>query len=128
MAGAPRRRRRRVRDLSATGAGVRALAHRARRASRSARTHGPAEATAAGADAGRRSEPRGRSEPTTRRRRGLAEHIVFRPAAERGFPSSAPESARSRCAGAGIERLLARYDLDNEEAMAYLEGGCGGSA
>ena len=27
----------------------------------------------------------------------------------------------SRCSGRGIERLLARYDLDNEEALAYLE-------
>ena len=24
--------------------------------------------------------------------------------------------------GRGIERLLARYDVDNEDAMAYLEG------
>ncbi len=24
--------------------------------------------------------------------------------------------------GKGIERLLARYDVDNEDAMAYLEG------
>ena len=27
-----------------------------------------------------------------------------------------------RVTGRGIDRLVARYDLDNEEAMAHLEG------
>ena len=53
----------------------------------------------------------------------LAEHMVFRPA--RRAPASrraARARGRSRCADAGIERLLARYDVDNDDAMAYFEG------
>jgi GTP-binding protein len=51
----------------------------------------------------------------------LAEHIVFRPAAASGFSVErlGPRSFAVR--GRGIERLLARYDVDNEDAMAYLE-------
>jgi len=52
----------------------------------------------------------------------LAEHMVFRPAARSGFRVErlGPHSFAVR--GAGIERLLARYDVDNEDAMAYFEG------
>jgi len=52
----------------------------------------------------------------------LAEHMVFRPAAETGFRVErlGPHSFAVR--GKGIERLLGRYDVDNEDAMAYVEG------
>ncbi len=52
----------------------------------------------------------------------LAEHIVFRPGAASGFEVErlGPRSFVVR--GRGIERLLARYDIENEDAMAYLEG------
>ncbi len=52
----------------------------------------------------------------------LAEHMVFRPAAETGFRVErlGPRSFAVR--GKGIEQLLARYDVDNEDAMAYVEG------
>ena len=52
----------------------------------------------------------------------LAEHMVFRPAGGSGFRVErlGPRSFAVR--GKGIERLLARFDLDNEDAMAYLEG------
>jgi GTP-binding protein len=52
----------------------------------------------------------------------LAEHMVFRPAAGRGFRVErlGPRSFAVR--GRGIERLLARHDVGNEDAMAYLEG------
>jgi GTP-binding protein len=48
--------------------------------------------------------------------------MVFRPAAQAGFhvERTGPRSFAVR--GAGIERLLARFDVDNEDAMAYLEG------
>ncbi len=51
----------------------------------------------------------------------LAEHIVFRPAGSSGFSIErlAPGSFAVR--GRGIERLVARYDVENEDAMAYLE-------
>jgi GTP-binding protein len=51
----------------------------------------------------------------------LAEHMVFRPAAGKGFivERTGPRSFVVR--GKGIERLLQRYDIENEDAMAYLE-------
>ncbi len=52
----------------------------------------------------------------------LAEHMVFRPAASTGFVVEriGPDSFAVK--GRGIERLVARYDVENEDAMAYLEG------
>jgi GTP-binding protein len=48
--------------------------------------------------------------------------MVFRPAGRSGFRVErlGPKSFAVR--GAGIERLLARYDVDNDDAMAYFEG------
>jgi GTP-binding protein len=51
----------------------------------------------------------------------LAEHRVFRPAADRAFSVERVADGRFRVSGAGVERLVARYDLDNEDALAYLE-------
>jgi GTP-binding protein len=51
----------------------------------------------------------------------LAEHRVFRPAADRGWRVERLGDRSFRVSGRGIERLVARYDLDNEEAMAHLE-------
>jgi GTPase len=51
----------------------------------------------------------------------LAEHRVFRPAAPRAYTVSRIADGSFAVDGAGIERLLARYDLDNEEALAHLE-------
>ncbi len=51
----------------------------------------------------------------------LAEHRVFRPAAERGFEVQRTGEGSYRVSGKGIERLVARYDLDNEDALAHLE-------
>jgi len=52
----------------------------------------------------------------------LAEHMVFRPAGRAGFAVErlGPRSFAVR--GRGIEQLLARHDIDNDEAMTYLEG------
>jgi GTP-binding protein len=50
----------------------------------------------------------------------LAEHRVFRPAADRSFQVQRIGDGSYRVSGRGIERLVARYDLDNEEAMAHL--------
>ncbi len=52
----------------------------------------------------------------------LAEHIVFRPAADSGFAVERIGPSAFAVRGRGIERLLARYDTDNEDAMAYFEG------
>jgi GTPase len=51
----------------------------------------------------------------------LAEHQVFRPAAPRAYEVRRIADGSFSVSGAGVERLLARYDLDNEEAMAHLE-------
>ena len=51
----------------------------------------------------------------------LAERRVFRPAADRGWQVERLGERSFRVAGRGIERLVARYDLDNEDALAYLE-------
>jgi GTP-binding protein len=56
----------------------------------------------------------------------LAEHMVFRPLADRagglGFRVERVGPGAFAVRGRGIERLFARYDVDNEDAMAYLEG------
>ncbi|HEY2769061.1 MAG TPA: GTPase ObgE [Solirubrobacteraceae bacterium] len=51
----------------------------------------------------------------------LAEHRTFRPAAERGYTIERVGDHAFRVTGRGIDRLVARYDLENEDALAYLE-------
>jgi GTP-binding protein len=49
-----------------------------------------------------------------------AEHIVYRPAGAGGFDVEREEQA-FRVLGRGVELLVARHDLSNLEALAYLE-------
>jgi GTPase len=51
----------------------------------------------------------------------LAEHRVFRPAARRSYIVRRVGDRSFAVSGEGIERLVARYDLDNEAALAHLE-------
>ncbi len=51
----------------------------------------------------------------------LAAHRVFRPAAPRAYRVERIAEGSYRVSGEGIERLVARYDLDNEDALAHLE-------
>jgi len=51
----------------------------------------------------------------------LAEHRVFRPAATRSYQVAKIGDRVYRVSGRGIERLVARYDLNNADALAYLE-------
>ncbi len=51
----------------------------------------------------------------------LAEHRVFRPAAQRAYQVAKVGDRVYRVSGTGIERLVARYDLENADALAYLE-------
>jgi GTPase len=97
---------------SATGAGVGELAAELlRRVSplASGGDEGPATALSAGGSAGDGEDE-------------LAEHMVFRPAGPSGFVVERVGPGSFAVTGRGIERLLARYDVDNEDAMAYLEG------
>jgi GTP-binding protein len=52
----------------------------------------------------------------------LAEHMVFRPTGGAGFQVERLREGAFAVRGRGIERLLERFDVDNEDAMAYLEG------
>ncbi len=52
----------------------------------------------------------------------LAEHMVFRPAERSGFAVERLEPGVFAVRGPGVERLLARFDVDNDDAMTYVEG------
>ncbi len=54
----------------------------------------------------------------------LAEHMVFRPGARdggRGYVVQRLGSGSFSVDGRGVERLLSRYDVNNEDALAYVE-------
>ena len=51
----------------------------------------------------------------------LAEHQVYRPAAARAWRVTAAGPGVFRVSGEPVERLIARYDLGNEEALAQIE-------
>jgi GTP-binding protein len=51
----------------------------------------------------------------------LAEHRVFRPAERRAFRVDRVSDGVFRVAGEPVERLLARHDLGNEDALAHVE-------
>jgi GTP-binding protein len=51
-----------------------------------------------------------------------AEHRVYRPGEEEGFEVIPEGDGRFRVTGRGIELLIARHDLENPEALDYLEG------
>src|SRR5215210_104134 len=51
-----------------------------------------------------------------------AEHRVYRPGEEEGFDVLSEGDGRFRVLGRGIELLVARHDLENPEALDYLEG------
>ena len=50
-----------------------------------------------------------------------AEHIVYRPEGDQGFEVERVEDGTFEVRGRGIELLVARHDLQNPEALAYLE-------
>lgn len=52
----------------------------------------------------------------------LAEHMVYRPAERSGFFVERVGPHAFAVRGRGIERLAQRFDMENEEAMAHLEG------
>ncbi|HSI79233.1 MAG TPA: GTPase ObgE [Solirubrobacterales bacterium] len=49
-----------------------------------------------------------------------AEHVVYRPTGDQGFEVAREDDA-FRVHGRGIEQLVARHDLANDESLAYLE-------
>jgi GTP-binding protein len=85
---------------SATGAGLDALAHELLR-------RVPVEAPQPAAQLAAEEE--------------LAEHRVFRPAADRGWRVEPVGDGAFRVSGAPVERLMARFDVDNDDALAHIE-------
>ncbi|HXA54967.1 MAG TPA: GTPase ObgE [Solirubrobacteraceae bacterium] len=51
----------------------------------------------------------------------LAEHMVFRPAERSGFTVERVGDHAFAAHGPAVERLLQRFDVDNDDAMAYVE-------
>lgn len=51
-----------------------------------------------------------------------AEHLTYRPAGEDGYSILPEGDDVFRIHGRGVEVLFERFDLENEEALAYLEG------
>jgi GTP-binding protein len=52
----------------------------------------------------------------------LAEHMVFRPAERIGFKVERVGEGVFAVRGPTVERLLLRFDVENDDAMAYVEG------
>jgi GTPase len=61
------------------------------------------------------------AEPAERAGEVSARHRVYRPAAGDAFRVERTGSGVYRVTGDGVERLIARHDPDNEEAMRYVE-------
>jgi GTPase len=51
----------------------------------------------------------------------LPEHRTFRPAPSNGFRITQNDEGAYVVEGDGVEKLVARYDLDNEDALQHLE-------
>ncbi|MGE5636569.1 MAG: Obg family GTPase CgtA, partial [Nocardioidaceae bacterium] len=51
-----------------------------------------------------------------------AAHRVYRPGAAHGFRVTRAGPGAFRVEGEGVERLVARHDVENEQALRYLEG------
>jgi GTP-binding protein len=60
--------------------------------------------------------------PPEREGEPLAGHRVYRPGADEGFSVERTGPRAFRVSGRGIERMIARHDLDNDEALRYIEG------
>jgi len=67
--------------------------------------------------AGEQPAPRAAAKPER-----LAEHMVFRPAPRTGIAVERVGPGVFAVRGRPVERLLARFDVENEEAAAYVEG------
>ncbi len=51
----------------------------------------------------------------------VAEYRVFRPAARRAFDVEKLAAGEFRVTGDAVDRLIARHDLENDEALAHVE-------
>jgi GTP-binding protein len=112
---------------SATGAGIKELARELLRSvgpALAVSTEAPSAAPASGLgpplDGALQAEPGGAGAGGAGEEE-LAEHMVFRPAAQTGFSVRRLGPRSFAVSGRGIERLVARYDVENADALAYVE-------
>jgi GTPase len=61
------------------------------------------------------------AEPEAAGEDGVAEFKVFRPAAGRAFEVERVADGGFRVTGAAVDRLIARHDMENDEALAHVE-------
>jgi GTP-binding protein len=54
-------------------------------------------------------------------REALAEHRLYRPGADEGYRVERGGDGVFRVTGRGLERLIERHDVENEEALRYIE-------
>ena len=59
--------------------------------------------------------------PEAEPEKALAEHRVYRPGAGEGFSVERTGDGAFRVRGSGVERLIARHDLENEDSLRYVE-------
>jgi GTP-binding protein len=50
-----------------------------------------------------------------------AEHAIYRPSEQSGYRIERTANGSFRISGPSVERLIARHDLENQEALAYIE-------
>jgi GTP-binding protein len=60
-------------------------------------------------------------EPPAAPSEALAEHRLYRPGADEGFSVERTPDGSFRVSGPRVERLLARHDIENDEALRYIE-------
>jgi GTP-binding protein len=52
---------------------------------------------------------------------GAAEHVVYTPVGDSGYRVERAGPGRFRISGSPVEQLVARHDVENAEALAYIE-------
>ena len=105
---------------SATGAGLRELSGELLRAVPAAPSPDAASAQPGRADGTPAPGSTGGGAPLAGEPE-LAEHMLFRPRPREGFHVQRTGENAFAVNGRGIERLLERFDVDNDEAMSHLE-------
>jgi GTP-binding protein len=101
---------------SATSAGIERLSNQLLRSAAVRGEHVPADREVSELDGA--TAPAG---PAASEGEELAEFMIFRPAARTGFQVERLGPGSFAVRGRGIELLLGRYDVSNEEALAYVE-------
>jgi GTP-binding protein len=69
----------------------------------------------------RRVPAAGPAEPEAAGEDEVAEFRVFRPAAGRAFAVERTGEGEYRVTGEAVDRLIARHDMENDEALAHVE-------